>query len=130
MSTKSLNVKNPELYIIKSKTYKAQYIKYYPYRHVCDLYAERYLAKGKLKIIQMNSINFDRNKLLIFKDKATADVMCKIANETLKRLTIYSECGVKELNDYEVVKYTPKKEININALITTPLIGGTAYTIG
>lgn len=121
MATKT---KTPELYIIKSKTYKGFY-----HRKSRDVYAERYLAKGKRTIIQMNSINFDRTKLLIFKDKAIADTMCKIANDTLKKLDIYGDRGSIKLEDYQVIKYKPKKAIHINELIPTPLIGGTAYTI-
>lgn len=122
--------KNETLYIIKSTTYKGRWVTSpYSYggRKEKNVYAERYLGMGERRIIQMNGINYDRKKLLIFKDKKSADNACKCANAILKKLEVYGEHGSLELNEYRVIEYKPRKPISDAYIV--PMFGGTAYMI-
>lgn len=116
-------------YIIKSSTFKGTWvspINAFSYRKR-SIYADRYLGLGKLKVRQMNGMNYDRNKLLIFKTLASAQNACECANLVLKRLEVVGERGSMKLNDYEVIEYKPRKPIS--ELKPVPLFGSTAYII-
>lgn len=116
-------------YIIKSSTFKGTWvspINRFAYRKKA-IYAERYLGLGKLKVRQMNGMNYDRNKLLIFKTLASAQNACECANLVLKRLEVVGERGPMQLNDYKVIEYKPRKAIS--ELKPVPLFGSTAYII-
>lgn len=116
-------------YIIKSSTFKGTWvspINAFDYRKR-SIYADRYLGLGKLKVRQMNGMNYDRSKLLIFKTLASAQNACECANLVLKQLEVVGERGPIMLNDYKVIEYKPRKEIS--KLKPVPLFGSTAYII-
>lgn len=115
-----------KLYAVKSSTFKGVWA--YATGKRKNVYAERYLGIGDLHIVQMNGMNYDRNKLLVFKTQQAAENACKCANAALKKLTVVNGAGKEiTLNDYKVIEYKPRKEIG--ALKAVPLFGGTAYTI-
>lgn len=118
-------------YIIKSSTFKGTWVS--PRLPIAggyrkrSIYADRYLGLGNLKVRQMNGMNYDRNRLLIFKTLASAQNACECANLVLKRLEVVGERGSMKLNDYEVIEYKPRKPIS--ELKPVPLFGSTAYII-
>lgn len=123
--------KSEKLYIVKSSTFKGTWVtgidneveRVYRKR----IYADRYLGIGDMRIIQMNGMNYDRNKLLVFRTKAAADNACTCANATLRKLAVIGEQGTLTLNDYKVIEYKPRK--SITKLEAIPMFGGTAYRI-
>lgn len=121
--------KNEKLYIVKSTTYKGRWVKpfYNGVRSEKNVYAERYLGVGERRMIQMNGMNYDRTKLLVFKDKKAAENACICANAILKKLEVSGEYGALTLNDYAVIEYKPRK--SITSMSPVPTFGGTAYTI-
>lgn len=114
-----------KLYAVKSSTFKGVWA--YATGKRKNVYAERYLGIGDLHIVQMNGMNYDRNKLLVFKTQQAAENACKCANAALKKLTVVGEHGEITLNDYTVIEYKPRKPIS--SFKAVPLFGGTAYTI-
>lgn len=116
-------------YIIKSSTFKgvwASYNYYYDITKVRKIYAERYIAAGENGVIQMNSMNYNKNKLLIFKNKEEAEVACEVVNKMVKKLEVRNENGKWILlNDYKVKEYNPR--IKISNLKANSLFEG-AYT--
>lgn len=114
-----------KLYVVKSSTFKGVW-GYYDGRRK-NVYAERYLGLGNLHVIQMNGMNYDRNKLLVFKTQQAAENACRCANATLRKLTVVGEHGEITLNDYKVIEYKPTKPIT--ALAPVPLFGATGYVI-
>lgn len=115
-----------KLYAVKSSTFKGVW-GYYDGRQK-NVYAERYLGIGDLHIIQMNGMNYDRSKLLVFKTQKAAENACKCANMALKKLSVVGANGREiTLNDYKVIEYKPRK--TITSMNPIPLFGGTAYTI-
>lgn len=116
-------------YIIKSSTFKGTWvspINPFAYKKKA-IYADRYLGLGKLKVRQMNGMDYNRNQLLIFKTLASAQNACFCANLILKRLEVVGERGLIQLNDYKVIEYKPRKPIS--ELKPVPLFGSTAYII-
>lgn len=120
-------MKTEKLYIVKSSTFKGVW-QYWDGRKK-DVIAERYLGVGDTKIIQMNGINYDRSKLLVFKSREAAEKACLCANIALQKLAIYSPDHGKmiELKDYKVKEYKSKRPIT--SMKAVPLFGCTAYTI-
>lgn len=120
-------MKKEKLYIVKSSTFKGVW-KYWD-GSTKDVIAERYLGIGDTQIIQMNGMNYDRKKLLVFKSREAAEKACMCANSALQKLAVYSPHygEVIPLKDYKVKEYTSKRPIN--SMTPIPLFGGTAYTI-
>ena len=121
--------KNKKLYIVKSRTYKGRWVKRaYPNQEVeRNIYAERYLGVGERGMIQMNGMNYDRTKLLIFKSKKAAENACICANMFLKKLEVIGEYGALSLNDYAVIEYKPRKPIT--NMVEVPAFGGNGYLV-
>ena len=94
--------KNFEFYAIKSSTFKGMWAKDIDPisgKYITkSIYAERYLGIGNKRIIQMNGLNYDRHKLLLFKTQRAAESACKCANATLKKLAVVCSQGEIELN--------------------------------
>lgn len=114
-------------YIIKSSTFKgvwASYNYYYDVTKVRNIYAERYIAVGKKgDIIQMNGMRYNKEKLLIFKNKKDAEVACKVINKMIKKCEVENEYGkLILLNDYKVIEYNPR--IKITNLKSNALFAG------
>ena len=122
-------------YIIKSSTFIGVWARrnyfsfnYYDYTiKTRNIYAERYIAVGKKSdIIQMNGMRYNKEKLLIFKNKEDAELACEVINKMVKKCEVENEYGkLILLNDYKVIEYKPR--IKISNLKSNELFEG-AYT--